>query len=226
MSLALFDLDNTLLDGDSDRLWSAYLFAKGILNPAVHGDRLDEFDRQYHSGELDAREYLEFSLSLLKKIPVPELRKLRDDFMQQMISPRIAGAARSLVEKHRAAGHTLIIITLTHRFITEPIAAEFGVDALLATEPELVDGRFTGNILGDPCYQRGKIDHLRCWMQEHGESLENSYFYSDSMNDLPLLEAVTFPAVVGPDKELAALARERGWLTLKLVVEPEAKSSL
>lgn len=226
MSLALFDLDNTLLDGDSDRLWSQYLFEKGVLNSSLHAERLDEYDRQYHAGELDARDYLSFSLGLLSKVPPSELRRLREDFMQQMITPRISNAARSLLAKHRTAGHTLIIITLTNRFITEPIAAELGVDALLATVPEFAEGRLTGKIVGEPCYQRGKLAHLQTWMQEHGENLDNSYFYSDSLNDLPLLEAVTCPVVVGPDPALTKIANERGWMTLHLAVDDKETSSL
>lgn len=216
MTLALFDLDNTLLDGDSDRLWSEYLFEKDVLSFAQHGRKLEEYDRQYHQGGLDAEDYLVFSLGLLSRIPAKELLRLRADFLQHRILPRITDGARSLVEKHRAAGHTLIIITLTQKFISEPIAAEIGADALLATVPEMLEGRFTGKIIGEPCYQAGKIRHLQAWMAENGESLDNSYFYSDSLNDLPLLEAVDCPVVVGPDPALAKLATERGWLCLQL----------
>lgn len=216
MTLALFDLDETLLDGDSDRLWTEFLFTAGILNPNLHRKTMDEFDRQYHAGVLNAREYLCFSLDLLSKIPAKELLRLRDEFLESLILPRIPDGARSLLEKHRSAGHIRIIITLTNRFVTEPIAAMLGVDALIATEPEMVNGQLTGQIIGEPCYQQGKISHLEAWMQQHGETLENSYFYSDSMNDLPLLEAVSCPVAVSPDPALKKVAGERGWLVMRL----------
>ncbi|NNF52369.1 MAG: HAD family hydrolase [Gammaproteobacteria bacterium] len=219
MSLALFDLDDTLLDGDSDRLWTDYLFDRGILDANLHREKMDDFDRQYHAGALDAAQYLCFSLDLLSQIPTGELLRLRDDFLRTVISPRISAAARSLLAKHRSAGHTLVIITLTNRFVSEPIAAELGVDALLATVPEMSHGQLTGRIVGEPCYQLGKIAHLQAWMEKRGENLDNSYFYSDSMNDLPLLEAVSCPVVVNPDATLEKVARTRGWLIMKMNAE-------
>ncbi len=217
MSLALFDLDNTLLDGDSDQLWGEYLAAHGVLDLADHTPKLEAFHRRYLEGRLDVREYLAFFLGLLSRVPGQELRKLRDGFVQQAILPRIPTAARSLLEKHRAAGDKLLLITLTNRLVTEPIAAEFGVDDLLATEPEMVDGRPTGRILGEPCYQFGKLWHLQRWLEQNDEDMVDSCFYSDSLNDLPLLEAVACPIVVNPDAELAKLARCRGWLRQDLV---------
>lgn len=219
MGLALFDLDNTLLDGDSDQLWAEFLATHGLLEPAIHGPKLEAFHRQYLEGQLDVREYLAFSLGLLSKVPRQELRKLRESFVQAAVLPRIRNAARSLVEKHRSAGDTLLMITLTNRIITEPIAAEFGVDDLLATEPEMVDGRPTGRIIGEPCYQVGKLWHLQRWLESNNADMTDSYFYSDSLNDLPLLEAVTCPVVVNPDPELAELARARGWLRRDLADE-------
>lgn len=211
MNLALFDLDNTLLDGDSDRLWCEYLAAHGVLDLHAHGTTLDDFHQHYVEGRLDVHAYLGFILGLLSKIPAGELRRLRDGFLEQSIRPRILPAARSLVEKHRLAGDLLVIITLTNRLVTEPIAAEFGVDALLATEPEMFHQRPTGRIIGEPCYQFGKISHLQRWLESREEDPEDSYFYSDSINDLPLLEAVTHPVVVNPDPSLATLAKARGW---------------
>ncbi len=223
MNLALFDLDNTLLDGDSDRLWCEYLAAHGVLDLHAHGPSLDEFHQQYVEGSLDVRAYLGFVLGLLGKIPAAELRRLREGFMEQSIRPRILPAARSLVEKHRLAGDLLVIITLTNRLVTEPIAAEFGVDALLATEPEIIDERPTGRIIGEPCYQFGKIWHLERWLESRDEEPGGSYFYSDSMNDLPLLEAVTHPVVVNPDPSLAKLARARGWQRHDLAAGAEGR---
>lgn len=219
MSLALFDLDNTLLDGDSDRLWNEYLAARGVLDVAAHGERLEAFHRQYLCGTLEVREYLSFSLGLLSGLSADELPGLLQGFMRQMIEPRMSSAAKRLLQVHRAAGHTLLIITLTNRFITEPIAAAFDVDDLLATVPEMHGGKPTGQIIGEPCYQHGKLSHLRAWMQAHGKNLEDSYFYSDSLNDLPLLEAVSCPVVVNPDEELARIARDRGWKILTLSIE-------
>lgn len=212
MNLALFDLDNTLLNGDSDRLWCEYLAGHGVLDLAAHGPRLKAFHEHYVEGRLDVHAYLGFILGLLGNIPAAELRRLRDGFMDASIRPRILPAARSLVEKHRSAGDLLVIITLTNRLITEPIAAEFGVDALLATEPEMVDQRPTGRIVGEPCYQFGKLWHLERWLATRDENPTASYFYSDSFNDLPLLEAVTCPVVVNPDPVLAEIACRRGWL--------------
>lgn len=224
MNLALFDLDNTLLNGDSDQLWCEYLASHGVLDLAVHGPRLDGFHRQYLDGQLDVHAYLDFILGLLSKIPAGELQRLREGFMEASIRPRILPAARSLVEKHRMAGDLLVIITLTNRLVTEPIAAEFGVDALLATEPEMIDQRPTGRIIGEPCYQFGKIRHLQRWLGTRDEEPEGSYFYSDSLNDLPLLEAVSHPVVVNPDPGLAALASARGWLRHDLAPRSEQKA--
>ncbi len=212
MALALFDLDNTLLDGDSDQLWADYLGSAGIVNIAQNASRMASFHGQYLSGTLDVREYLAFSLGLIRHIPLPELRRLRQPFIEQWIRPRIRDEARQLIRQHQALAHRLVIITLTNRFISEPIATEFGIAVLLATEPEIVGEHLTGQIVGDPCYQRGKIAHLGQWMRANGEDLNGSYFYSDSINDLPLLETVSCPVVVNPDPQLAEIARERGWL--------------
>lgn len=224
MSLALFDLDHTLLDGDTDQLWGEFLARRGLLDLSETGPRLRKFHSQYLAGRLDARAYLNFILGLLQQLPINMLGVLRRDFMAEMIRPRISDGARNLVEKHRARGDTLLIITLTNRFLTEPIAKEFRVDALLATELEIADDRFTGQILGEPCYQHGKIRHLQTWMAANNESLENSHFYSDSVNDLPLLETVSCPVIVNPDKELARLAQARGWPELRLGAEAPSTS--
>ncbi len=223
MTLALFDLDNTLLDGDSDQLWTEFLGLSGVLDLHLHGPRLLSYHEQYLAGALDVHEYLDFSIGLIRHLPVTELRELRDAFMIRLICPRIRDQARALVEGHRARGDRLIMVTLTNRFISEPIAREFGIEALLATEPEIVSGYLTGRILGEPCYQHGKIAHLQRWMDQHEESFDGSCFYSDSINDLPLLEAVDCPIVVNPDPDLAAIARQRGWLCRQLF---EARQAL
>ncbi len=220
MTLALFDLDNTLLDGDSDQLWTEYLGGLGVVDLTIHGPRMADYHAQYLAGELDVAAYLAYSIGLVKHLPVAELRELRQAFLASVIRPRIRAAALSLLETHRRRTDRLIIITLTQRLISEPIAAEFGVEALLATEPECVDGYLTGRIVGVPCYQRGKIAHLNSWMEANNESLRDSYFYSDSINDLPLLEAVTIPVAVNPDPELARIAQQRGWLCKHLFDKP------
>ena len=216
MTLALFDLDNTLLDGDSDQLWTEFLGSLGLVDLTIHGPRMSAYHEQYLAGELDVGEYLAFSLGLISHIPVAELRELRHAYLERLIRPRIPAQARALVDRHRAQARKLVIITLTNRFISEPIATEFKVDALLATEPEIVNGRLTGHIVGEPCYQHGKIAHLRSWLKLNNEDLGGSYFYSDSINDLPLLEAVTYPIVVNPDPQLEEIARQRGWLCQRL----------
>lgn len=222
MTLALFDLDNTLLDGDSDQLWTEYLGNLGVLDLTIHGPRIADYHEQYLSGELDVAAYLAFSIGLFAHLPVTELRALGRTFLNSVIRPRIRETALALLADHRRHGHRLLIVTLTQRLISGPIAAEFGVDALLATEPECVDGYLTGRVVGVPCYQHGKIAHLESWANAHGESLAGSYFYSDSINDLPLLESVTIPIAVNPDPALDRIARQRGWLRKRLFDRAEA----
>jgi HAD superfamily hydrolase (TIGR01490 family) len=216
MNLVLFDLDNTLLSGDTDVEWLEFLIERGILPPSAQHENL-EMDRRYRSGQADAREYVRFYLRLYPPHSMASLLSLREKFIPTRIEPRMLPAARALVQENKQ--NLVAIITATNRFLTEPIAAAFGIEHLMATEPQIVDGRFTGDIVGAPCMREGKIEHLNSWLAGRGQSLRDfpeSRFYSDSINDLPLLERVTHPVAVDPDTRLAEIARQRGWRSLSL----------
>ncbi|MNN08240.1 Phosphoserine phosphatase [compost metagenome] len=216
MRLALFDLDNTLLGGDSDHAWGDYLCERGILDPIAYKTRNDEFYQDYLAGKLDLNAYLEFTLEILATTEMAQLDEWHRDFMRDCVEPIILPKALALLEKHRAAGDKLVIITATNRFITGPIAKRLGIQTLLATECEMLDGRFSGRSTDIPCFREGKVTRLNRWLLENGYSLEDSYFYSDSMNDLPLLEKVTHPVAVDPDPNLRAEAEKRGWQVISL----------
>jgi HAD superfamily hydrolase (TIGR01490 family) len=216
MRLALFDLDNTLLGGDSDHAWGDYLCARGILDKVEYKARNDAFYDDYLAGQLDQGAYLEFSLEILAATDVAQLDEWHRDFMRDCIEPIILPKALVLLEQHRAAGDKLVIITATNRFVTGPIAQRLGVETLLATECEMQDGRYTGRSFDVPCFREGKVTRLNRWLQEQGLSLEDSYFYSDSMNDLPLLEEVAHPIAVDPDPKLHEEAKRRGWKEISL----------
>lgn len=216
MRLALFDLDNTLLGGDSDHAWGDYLCARGILDPVEYQNRNDAFYQDYLAGKLDLQAYLNFSLEILATTEMAQLDEWHADFMRDCVEPIILPKALALLKQHRDAGDTLVIITATNRFITGPIAKRLEVENLLATECELVDGRYTGRSIDVPCFREGKVTRLRRWLEEKGLNLEGSYFYSDSMNDLPLLEQVDNPVAVNPDPNLRAEAEKRGWKILDL----------
>ncbi len=211
MSLALFDLDNTLLAGDSDYLWGVFLVEKGLVDGELYKAANEKFYQQYADGELDILEFLNFSLNPLSQIPMQTLTALHEEFMDKHIRPLMTSLGKEKIEQHRELGDTTLIITATNRFVTEPIARAFGVDDLIATEPEIVDGRYTGRVAGTPCFQQGKITRLQQWMQAHDETLEDSTFYSDSHNDLPLLNIVEQPVAVDPDPQLEKTATENGW---------------
>ncbi|HEY8252701.1 MAG TPA: HAD family hydrolase [Burkholderiales bacterium] len=216
MKLALFDLDNTLLSGDTDVEWLDFLVERGVL-PASERAANHEMDRRYRSGEAAALEYVRFYLRFYPAHDMSTLLGLRQRFVQARIEPRMLPAARELIRSH---GKDLIaIITATNRFLTEPIAAAFGVEHLIATEPQIEHGRFTGDVVGAPCMREGKIEHLERWLAARDKVLgnfEESWFYSDSINDLPLLERVTHPVAVDPDISLEKIARDRGWRRLTL----------
>ena len=216
MSLAIFDLDNTLLGGDSDYLWGRFLIEQGLVDGEVYERENQRFYDQYRAGTLDIYEFLAFMLRPLAETPLAELLGWRAQFMAEKIQPILLPKATALLDRHRAAGDTLLIITATNRFITEPIAEQLGVPHLLATEPEFADGRYTGRSFGIPCFQQGKVERLQEWLAETGHDLAESWFYSDSHNDLPLLDQVTYPVAVDPDAILAEYARERGWPILSL----------
>lgn len=216
MRLALFDLDNTLLGGDSDHAWGDYLCERGILDPVEYKARNDAFYVDYLAGKLNLTDYLNFSLEILAATEMAQLDEWHRDFMRDCVEPIILPKALELLASHRAAGDKLVIITATNRFVTGPIAERLGVETLLATECELQDGRYTGRSFDVPCFREGKVTRLNRWLEENGLSLEDSYFYSDSMNDLPLLEQVTHPVVVNPDPNLHEEAKRRGWKEISL----------
>lgn len=216
MRLALFDLDNTLLGGDSDHAWGDYLCARGILDPVEYQNRNDAFYQDYLAGKLDLQAYLNFSLEILATTEMAQLDEWHNDFMRDCVEPIILPKALALLKKHRDAGDKLVIITATNRFITGPIAKRLDVETLLATECELVDGRYTGRSIDVPCFREGKVTRLRTWLAENGLNLDGSYFYSDSMNDLPLLEQVENPVAVDPDPNLRAEAEKRRWPVISL----------
>jgi HAD superfamily hydrolase (TIGR01490 family) len=216
MALAIFDLDNTLLAGDSDHLWGQFLVAQGLEDGTEFARANDAFYRDYQEGNLDIDAFLRFSLRPLRDHPPELLESLRARFVRECIAPLMLPAARALVDRHRAAGDTLLIITASNTFITAPTAALFGVPHLIATDPEVHEGRFTGAVSGIPSFQAGKVARLEVWLAAQGESLAGSSFYSDSHNDLPLLERVDRPVAVDPDAVLREAALARGWDILSL----------
>ena len=218
MRLAIFDLDNTLLAGDSDHAWGEFLVQRGLVDRDIHKTANDRFYADYCAGNLDIIAYSEFVFDFLARHDPDWLQALHRDFMHDCIEGLMLPQARQLVEAHRALGDTLLIITATNRFITEPIACAFGITNLLATDPEMCDGRYTGKVAGIPCYQAGKISRLREWLSASGHDFEQLWFYSDSRNDLPLLEIVDRPVAVNPDTVLEAKAMEQGWPILDLRV--------
>ncbi len=216
MTLAIFDLDHTLLAGDSDYLWGEYMVENNIVDEARYRRRNRVFYEDYQRGELDNDRYLAFALEPLTHHSIEALYDWRADYVENWIKPIVVPGAARLLEEHRAQGHELLIISATNLFITEPIAALLGVPTILSTEPEIVDNRYTGRYLGTPTYQEGKVVVLQQWLDDTGHDLEGSYFYSDSINDLALLEQVENPIVALPDDELRAIAVERGWQIIDL----------
>jgi HAD superfamily hydrolase (TIGR01490 family) len=216
MPLAIFDLDNTLLRGDSDYAWGQFLVENRIVDGEAYRRENERYYAQYHEGTLDIMEFLAFALRPLSQHDRARLDAWHREYMQRKVLPMISPDARALVEHHRARGDTLMIITATNSFVTAPIAREFGVPWLLATEPEVNGDRFTGRVTGIPCFRDGKVRRLEAWLREHRETLDGSWFYSDSHNDLPLLERVSHPVAVNPDPTLLAAARARGWDLLEL----------
>lgn len=211
MTLALFDLDNTLLSGDSDYEWGCFLVRQGLVDAEAYEAANRKFYEQYQQGVLDIHAFSAFSFKPLSEHSMEHLAALHQTFMATVIEPLMGETARNTVEHHRRLGHTLMIITATNSFITRPIAAAFGIPNLLATEPRIVNGRYTREIEGTPCFQAGKVTRLQQWLATRDASLAGSYFYSDSHNDLPLLEMVENPVAVNPDATLHTLATARGW---------------
>ena len=221
MALAIFDLDNTLLAGDSDYLWGVFLAELGVVDRDHYERENERFFNAYKAGTLDIRAFLRFSLRPLRDNPEADLQRWRRRFVREKIEPIILPPALELIDRHRRAGDTLLIITATNAFVTAPIAQRLGVRHLIATEPEQVDGSYTGEVTGIPCFQQGKVDRLRLWLETHDRNLSDSSFYSDSHNDIPLLEQVDHPVAVDPDPKLAELARYRGWPIISLRQQQE-----
>ncbi len=216
MTLAIFDLDNTLISDDSDYLWGQFLVDQKIVDKNEYEEANAKFYEDYQQGELDIVEFLNFSLAPLAKHDVEQLYQWRSQFIDEVIKPIQLKPAIRLVNKHRFRGDTVMVITATNRFVTEPIVKLFGIDHLLATTPELLDGRYTGNFEGIPCFQEGKVTLLEAWLKNSSETLENSSFYSDSYNDLSLLSLVDNPVAVDPDEKLKKHAEDKGWPVMSL----------
>jgi HAD superfamily hydrolase (TIGR01490 family) len=219
VNLALFDLDNTLLSGDSDFEWSQFLVEQGILDRELFEAKNLAFYEQYKAGSLNIQEFLEFQLKPLSRHSRKVLDAWHAEFMRIKVRPMMGAKAKALVEKHRAAGDVCMIVTATNSFVTAPIAREFGVEHLIATDPEQKNGEFTGGVAGVPSFREGKVVRMEQWLAERGwgwESFENSWFYSDSLNDLPLLAKVKHPVAVDPDATLRAHAEKQGWPVLSL----------
>ncbi|MES2675276.1 MAG: HAD family hydrolase [Pseudomonadota bacterium] len=216
MSLAIFDLDNTLLAGDSDHSWGEFLVQKNLVDGEEYRLANDRFYQDYKAGTLDIYAFLQFSLAVLTRHPAEELAALHLEFMQTHIQPMLLPKAKALLDQHRARGDYLLIITATNSFVTRPIAQLLNVDDILATDPEIVAGRYTGKSIGTPCFQGGKVIRLHEWLETNKHKLDGAYFYSDSINDLPLLELVTNPVAVDPDERLEKIAKEKGWPVISL----------
>ena len=219
MNLALFDLDNTLIACDSDYEWGQFLVDRGVLDRDTYEAQNAAFYEQYKAGVLDIHEFLGFALRPLAEHTPEDLDRWHAEFMAARIRPAMGAPAKALVQRHLAAGDLCAIVTATNSFVTGPIAREFGVRHLVATEPERSAGRFTGRVMGVPCFREGKIVRVDAWLAGQERRLQDfpeSSFYSDSHNDLPLLERVTRPVAVDPDPKLAAVARARGWPAVSL----------
>jgi HAD superfamily hydrolase (TIGR01490 family) len=217
VQLAIFDLDNTLIGGDSDHAWGEFLVEREHVDSERYRSANDRFYRDYQRGELDIFAYLEFALEPLAQMTRGQLNNLHREFMQEVVSEIWLPRAEELISRHRRQGHHIMIITATNRFVVEPIAQRLGVDSLLATEPEELEGRFTGKVVGEPCYQGGKVVRLHQWLAHNPEfGGDEKWFYSDSINDLPLLQEVDHPVAVDPCPRLRAEAEQRGWPIISL----------
>jgi HAD superfamily hydrolase (TIGR01490 family) len=216
LKIAIFDLDNTLLAGDSDYLWGEFLVEQGLVDGDEYRRENDRFYAEYKAGTLDIYEFLAFSLKPLSEHDFDTLQRLHEQFMEEKIRPIMLPAAFLLIEEHKRAETTPLIITATNRFVTEPIAREFGVETILATEPEFLNNRYTGKVTGTPCFRHGKVERLNQWLQETGMNLKESWFYSDSHNDIPLLSLVSHPVAVDPDHSLKQHAEQQGWDIISL----------
>ena len=216
MNLAIFDLDNTLIAGDSDHAWGEFLVDNNLVDSQWYKAQNDKFYADYCAGSLDIIAYSEFVFSFLAQHDLQTLQALHQDFMAEIIKPIMLPKAKALIAQHHQAGDRLLIITATNRFITEPIAQAFAIPEILATEPELVAGRYTGKVLGVPCYKEGKITRFQAWLAQQNTSFSETTFYSDSHNDLPLLKTVDKPIAVDPDDKLRVYAEQYAWPIISL----------
>ncbi len=216
MGLAIFDLDNTLLAGDSDHAWGEFLCDRGYVDVDRYRARNDQFYADYLAGKLDVVAYQNFCQEILGRTDNATLADWHAQFMRDHIEPIILPKGEALIAEHRKAGDFIMMITATNSFITGPIAKRLGMDHLIATECGMDHGRYTGQLTGVPSFQGGKIIRLEHWLSEHQASLDGSHFYSDSHNDLPLLEKVSRPVAVDPDDRLRSIALERGWDVISL----------
>ena len=211
MSLAIFDLDNTLIGGDSDFLWGEFIGEEGIVDAGAYRKKNEYFYQEYDLGTLDIYAWLEFCLEPLTRYSMTELQEFHHRFMIQKIEPILLDKAQNCINQHKERGDTVLVMTASTSFVTAPIVKKYGINHLLATEPEIKEGRYTGGVSGIPCFQAGKIDKLMPWLQKNEETLTGSTFYSDSHNDLPLLELVDNPVAVNADKILTKIAEKKGW---------------
>ena len=219
MNLAIFDLDNTLLNGDSDYNWSLFLIKKGILDQSIYEQQNEEFFKDYKTGSLDIDAYAEFQFKPLRENERFFLNDLRDEYVATIIRPMITEKAKDLVNEHRSQGDQLLIITATNSFITKPIAALFGIEELIGTDLEEINNQFTGKIKGVASFQEGKVTRLNQWLDNKHLTLaqfDKTFFYSDSKNDLPLLRIVSHPVAVNPDATLNTEAKKNNWPIMSL----------
>jgi HAD superfamily hydrolase (TIGR01490 family) len=216
VSLAIFDLDNTLLSTDSDHAWGEFLLEQGAVDAVAYHAANERFMADYNAGTLDIHAFLEVALKPLAEHSPEQLAAWHQQFMASKIEPHILPKAEELIARHRTRGDTLLIITATNLFITGPIAERLGIDHLIAVEPEIIDGRYTGRVSGIPSFREGKVTRLEQWLEHQGMTLDGAWFYSDSHNDLPLLEQVDHPVAVDPDDTLRAIAEQRQWRIMTL----------
>lgn len=216
MAIIIFDLDDTLIAGDSDHAWGQFVVERGIVHSTDYQKANDQFFSDYQNGCLNLHAYLEFVLQPLSQHSIEQLYQWREEFIDNKIKPIVLKKAHELIKQHKNVGDLPIIITSTNRFITEPIAQLFCIEHLIATEPEIKNGRYTGRYVGTPSFQDGKVTRLQNWLNENNHSLSGSYAYSDSYNDVSLLNFVDTPVAVDPDQKLAEYAKQKGWNIISL----------
>lgn len=217
MALAIFDLDHTLLNGDSSRSWNDFVAEEGLVEKEAHLRTNIAFNEAYHNGTIDVVAYEEFTMAVLPHLEMAALKALRDRFMRTKVEPMLLNTAAELLTQHRNNGDFLLLLTATNRFIAEPIAERLQMDSMLGAVPGMKDGRYTGKLEGVACFGRDKITHLSEWLKKQCNiTLDGAWFYSDSHNDSPLLEVVDHPVAVNPDPVLQHIAKERGWPIINL----------